>query len=180
MDFFSVELWKRGGLVRYDVLFVIRFSSRTVRIAGTVPEPDGRWMRQVGRNLTDCVDGFLCECRYLIHDRSTLFTKEFLSNLEATGVKSVRLPARSPNLNAFAERFVRTIKEECLDRMILVGEGSLRRAVGQFCEHYHRERNHQGLENKIIEPEFGSEEKGEMKCRERLGGLLRYYYREVA
>ena len=96
---------------------------------------------------------------------------------EEVRVKSVRLPARSPNLNAFAERFVRTIKEECLDRMILVGEGSLRRAVGQFCEHYHRERNHQGLENKIIEPEFGSAGKGEVNCRERLGGLLRYYYR---
>ena len=100
--------------------------------------------------------------------------------LEGAGVKSVRLPPRSPNLNAFAERFVRTIKEECLDRMILIGEESLRRAVEQFCEHYHRERNHQGLENKIIEPEFGSAEAGEVNCRERLGGLLRYYYRDAA
>ena len=100
--------------------------------------------------------------------------------LEGAGVKSVRLPPRSPNLNAFAERFVRTIKEECLDRMILIGEGSLRRAVDQFCEHYHRERNHQGLENKIIEPEFGSAGRfeGKVQCRERLGGLLRYYYRD--
>ena len=179
-DFFTVELWKWGGLVRYHVLFVIRLSSRKVHIAGIVPEPDGRWMKQVGRNLTDCVDGFLCECRYLIHDRSTLFTKEFLSILEAAGVKSVRLAPRSPNLNAFAERFVRTIKEECLDRMILMGEGSLRRAVGQFCEHYHRERNHQGLQNKIIEPEFGKPDEGEVNCRQRLGGLLRYYHREAA
>jgi len=100
--------------------------------------------------------------------------------LEGAGVKSVRLPARSPNLNAFAERFVRTIKSECLDRMILIGEGSLRRAVEQFCEHYHRERNHQGLENKIIEPAFGSVEEGEVDCRERLGGLLRYYCRDAA
>ena len=161
-DFFTVELWKWGGLVRYHVLFVIRLSSRTVHIAGIVPEPDGRWMKQIGRNLTDCVDGFLCGCRYLIHDRSTLFTKEFLMILEGAGVKSVRLPARSPNLNAFAERFVRTIKSECLDRMILIGEGSLRRAVEQFCEHYHRERNHQGLENKIIEPELGSAEEGKV------------------
>ena len=155
-------------------------SSRKVHIAGIVPEPDGEWMKQVGRNLTDCVDGFLCGCRYLIHDRATLFTKEFLLILESGGVKSVRLPARSPNLNAFAERFVRTIKEECLDRMILIGEGSLRRAGDQFCEHYHRERNHQGLENKIIEPGFGSVEEVEVYCRERLGGLLRYYYRDAA
>jgi putative transposase len=92
----------------------------------------------------------------------------------------VRLPPRAPNLNAFAERFVRSIKEECLSRMILVGEGSLRRAVAQFCEHYHRERNHQGLENKIIEPTFGLNRAGEVNCRERLGGLLRYYYRDAA
>jgi putative transposase len=95
-------------------------------------------------------------------------------------VKSVRLPARSPNLNAFAERFVRSIKEECLDRMILIGEGSLRRAVDEFCEHEHRELNHQGLENIIIQPDFESAEEGEVNCHERLGGLLRYYYRDAA
>ncbi len=179
-DFFTVEVWSLGGLVRYHVLFVIRLSSRKVQIAGIIPEPDGEWMKQVGRNLTDCVDGFLCGCRYLIHDRSSLFTKEFLLILESSGVKSVRLPVRSPNLNAFAERFVRSIKSECLDRLILVGEPSLRRAVDQFCEHYHRERNHQGLENRIIEPEFGLTEEGEVNCREWLGGLLRYYYRDAA
>jgi transposase-like protein len=177
-DFFTVEVWSLGGLVRYHVLFVIRLSSRKVQIAGIIPEPDGKWMKQVGRNLTDCVDGFLCDCRYLIHDRSSLFTKEFLAILKSGGVKSVRLPARSPNLNAFAERFVRSIKSECLDGMILIGERSLRRAIDQFVEHYHRERNHQGLENKIIEPDF--ESAGEVQCRERLGGLLRYYYRDAA
>ena len=175
-DFFTVEVWTLRGLVRYHVLFVIRLSTRKVHVAGIVPEPDGEWMKQIARNLTDCSDGFLRGCRYLIHDRSTLFTKAFLSILESAGVKSVRLPPRSPNLNAFAERFVRTIKEECLDRMILVGEGSLRRATAQFCEHYHEERNHQGLGNKIIDPDFGSGDEGEVKCRQRLGGLLRYYY----
>jgi putative transposase len=179
-DFFTVEVWSLGGLVRYHVLFVIRLSSRKVHIAGIVPEPDGKWMKQVGRNLTDCVDGFLAGYRYLIHDRSSLFTKEFRSILQSGGVKTLKLPARSPNLNAFAERFVRTIKSECLDRMILIGEGSLRRAVDQFCDHYHRERNHQGLENNIIEPEFGSDVEGEVTCRERLGGLLRYYHRDAA
>jgi transposase InsO family protein len=115
-DFFTVELWRWNGLVRYHVLFVLRLSSRKVHIAGIVPEPDGRWMKQVGRNLTDCMDGYLAGYRYLIHDRSSLFTKEFRSILQSGGVKSVRLPARSPNLNAFAERFVRSIKSECLDR----------------------------------------------------------------
>ena len=132
------------------------------------------------RNLTDCVDGFRCRSRFLIHDRATLFTREFRGILESGGVKSVRLPARSPNLNAFAERFVRTIESECLSRMVLIGEGSLRSAVTQFCEHYHGERNQQGLENEIIEPNFGPAEKGSVNCRERLGGLLRYYHRDAA
>jgi putative transposase len=179
-DFFTVEVWTLRGLVRYHVLFVIRLSTRAVHVAGIVPEPDGLWMKQVGRNLTDCSSGFLIGYQYLIHDRATVFTKEFLSILESAGVRPVRLPPRSPNLNAFAERFVRSIKEECLSRMILVGEGSLRRAVAQFCEHYHGERNHQGLGNKIIEPDFSSDGAGEVQCRQRLGGLLRYYYRDAA
>ena len=168
------------GLVRYHVLLVIRLSTRKVKIAGIIPEPDGEWMKQIGRNLTDCVDGFLIGCRYLIDDRSTLFTTEFLMILESVGVNSVRLPARSPNLNAFAERFVRSIKSECLERMILIGERALRRAVDQFCEHYHQERNHQGHENKIIEPNFGSSGEDTVQCRERLGGLLRSYHRDAA
>jgi len=179
-DFFTVEVWTLRGPVRYHVLFVIRLSSREVKITGIIPEPDGEWMKQMARNLTDCVDGFLCGCRYLIHDRSMLFTREFRMILEGADVKSVRLPAHSPNLNAYAERFVRTIKEECLERVILIGEGSLKRAADQFCEHYHRERNHQGLDNKIIEPEFSSTRGGEVRCRERLGGMLRYYYRDAA
>ena len=126
------------------------------------------------------MDGFLSGYRYLIHDRSTLFTKEFLSILETAEMKSVRLPPRSPNLNAFAERFVRSVKEECLSRMILIGARSLRRAVDQFCEHYHGERNHQGLDNKIIEPDFSLDGEGEVQCRELLGGLLRYYHRDSA
>ena len=99
--------------------------------------------------------------------------------LESAGVKSIRLPPRSPNLNAFAESFVRSIKEECMERMILIGEGFLRRAVDQFCEHYHRERNHQGLGNNIIEADFNSGGDGAVKCRKRLGGILRYYHRDA-
>jgi transposase InsO family protein len=179
-DFFTVEVWTLSGLVRYHVLFVIRLSTREVKIAGIIAEPNGEWMKQIGRNLTDCLDGFLIGYHYLIHDRSALFTREFKEILERGGVKTVRLPARSPNLNSFAERFVRSIKVECLDRMILIGERSLRRAVDQFSRHYHHERNHQGLDNKIIEPDFGSDREGEVNCHDRLGGLLRYYYRDAA
>ena len=127
------------------------------------------------------LDGCLNGCRYLIHDRSSLFTPEFKMIVESVGIETVRLPAHSPNLNAYAERFVRTIKEGCLDRMILIGEGALHRVVSEFVLHYHTERNHQSLGNKIIQPEFSAFPcAGEIHCRERLGGMLRYYFRAVA
>jgi len=180
-NFFSVEVWTAFGLVRYQVLFMIRLATRKVHIAGIVPEPHGPWMKQMARNLTDGLDGFLSGCRYLIHDRAGVFSEDFGMILQAVGIESVRLPARSPNLNAFAERFVRSIKESCLDRMVLIGESSLRRATSEFVLHYHAERNHQGLENKIIRPEFTPfPSEGALKCRKRLGGLLSYYYREAA
>jgi putative transposase len=180
-DFFSVEVWTAMGLVRYHVLFVMRLATREVHLAGIIPEPNGRWMKQMARNLTDSLDGFLNGCRYLIHDRASLFSQDFAMILEAAGTQSVRLPAHSPNLNAIAERFVRSIKESCLDRMVLIGEASLRRASSQFVLHYHAERNHQGLGNRIIRPEFAEfPAEGAINCRERLVGLLRYYYREAA
>lgn len=110
-----------------------------------------------------------------------MFTAEFQAILNASGVQSVKLPARSPNLNAYAERLVRTIKESCLERMILFGEGSLRKAVREFDSHYHFERNHQGLDNRLIIPdEHHTENKGTIRRRERLGGMLNYYYRQAA
>jgi transposase InsO family protein len=180
-DFFTVNIWTGHGLTRYAVLFVIDLSTRRVEIAGMVAEPDSAWMSQVSRNVTDATDGFLRGKRFLIHDRDPLFTVAFGETLAAAGVQVVRLPAHSPNLNAYAERFVRTIKESCLDRLILVGEGSLRRAVAEFIEHYHRERNHQGLGNQLIVPlparALGD---GRVLSRERLGGLLNYYHRPAA
>ena len=138
-------------------------------------------MSQIGRNLTDAVDGILHRKRYLIHDRDPLFTVEFLEILADFGVKSVKLPPRSPNLNAHAERFVRTIKESCLERMILFGEQSLRTATLSFVAHYHTERNHQGLANRIISPEVGHHgNAGVVQRRQHLGGLLNYYHRAAA
>src|SRR6185437_9055679 len=127
-------------------------STRKVEIAGIAAEADGLWMSQIGRNLTDGIEGMMNGKRCLIHDRDPLFTAEFLGMLANVGVKSVKLPPRSPNLNAYAERFVRSIKECCLNRMALFGEQSLRIAIREFVEHYHLERNHQGLENRLIAP----------------------------
>ena len=163
------------------MLFFIRLSSRCVHIAGITQQPHGSWIKQIARNVTDPIDGFLSDTRYLIMDRDAIFTAEFRNFLKQEGVKSVRLPPRSPNLNAHAERFVRTIKESCLNRMIFFGENSLRTAIHEFVEFYQHERNHQGLGNRLIDPaeEVGATE-GPIACRERLGGLLRYYHRQAA
>jgi putative transposase len=180
-DFLTAEVWTPKGLVRYHVLLVIRLMTREVHIAGIVPEPGEDWMKQVARNLTDASEGFLSGSRFLIHDRATVFTEQFRAILKSAGVEPLRLPARSPNLNAFAERFVRSIKESCLDQLVFFGESSLRRATSEFVLHYHRERNHQGLENKIIRPDFREfPMHGTIHCRNRMGGLLRYYYRKAA
>ncbi len=121
-DFFSVEVLTRVGLVRYFELFVIDLQTRRVEIAGIVQQPDGEWMKQVARNLTDADSGFLNGTRYLIHDRDPLFTEAFREILWPASVKTVKLPARSPNLNAYAERFVRSVKSECLAKIIPLGE----------------------------------------------------------
>jgi hypothetical protein len=156
-------------------------SSRRVEIGGISPAANKLWMDQIARNLTDSVDGLLGGKRYLIHDRDPLFTDGFLGTLKDAGIESVKLPARSPNLNAHAERFVRSIKESCLERLILFGEDSLRTAVQNFVAHYHRERNHQGLANRLIRPDPAHRDStGMIQCRERLGGTLNYHYRAAA
>jgi len=148
-----VEVWIRGGLQHCVVLFFIDFSSRRVKIAGIGTQGNGLWMSQIGRNQSDPVDDLLVGKRYLIHDRDPRFTAAFLEMLADIAIQSVNLPPRSPNLKAYAERFVRTIKESCLDRRMLFGEGSLRKAIREFVAHYHLERNHQGLGNWLITPE---------------------------
>jgi transposase InsO family protein len=174
-DLFTIEAWTRRGLTRFIVLFLIDLSSRGVEIAGLARQANGLWMSQVARNLSDAKDGFLVGKRYLIHDRDPLLTAEFLETLETSGVKSVKLPPRAPNLNAHAERFVRTIKESCLERLILFGEGSLRRAIHDFVMHYHHERNHQGLDNQlIIKEESDVSRTGAIQRRQRLGEMLNY------
>jgi transposase InsO family protein len=180
-DFFTVEVGGLRGLVTFYVLLVMELSSRRVSFAGATPNPNTQWMMQIARNLTDPFDGFVSGKRFVLMDRDRKYCEAFRAMLRDSGTEPLRLPRRSPNLNAWAERFVRSIKEECLDRMILFGERSLRRAIIEYLAHYHAERNHQGLGNRLIErnEEVGRSD-GEVQCRERLGGMLRYYYRQAA
>ena len=180
-DFFTIEVWTPRGLVTYYVLFIIHLSTRSVHIAGVTTEPNGVFMKQVARNLTDVSDGFLLNSRHLIMGRDTKYTNDFRGHLDREGVKLVRCPARAPNCNAFAERFVRSIKDECLGRMIHFGEASLRRVLREYVAHYHTECNHQGVVNRLMEPlDTISSIDEPIQCRERLGGMFNYYYREAA
>jgi transposase InsO family protein len=180
-DFFTVEVWTSKGLTRFIVLFFIELSTRRVEVGGIASKANGLWMHQTARNLTDGVDGFFEGKRYLIHDRDPLYTEQFVSMLGEAGIESVKLPPRAPNLNAYAERFVRTIKEGCLDQMIFFGEDSLRQAIHEFVIHYHRERNHQALGNRLIAPmETTVDTAATIERRQRLGGLLNYYHRTAA
>ena len=180
-DLFTVEVLTLTGLRRYLVLFVIELKTRRVKIAGIHRQPYGGWMEQMARNLTDTVDGFLRKTRHLTHDRDPLYTRSFDEILKSGGVHPVRLLPRSPNLNAYAERFVHSIKEECLNQVVVLGEGHLRLVIHEYIEHYHRERNHQGLDNQLLEraPPAANPD-AEVRRRERIGGLLNYYHREAA
>ncbi len=178
---FTVEVWGPRGLVTFYVFFVIGLATRRIEIAGITPGPNEPWMMQIGRNLTDPVDGFLTGKTRLIIDRDSKYSPAFRSLLVEAGVEPVRVPPRSPNLNAYAERFVRSVKDECLNRMIFFGEQSLRKATREFAAHYHTERSHQALDNRLIES-TGREglTVGTVECVKRLGGMLRFYRRAVA
>ena len=229
-DFFSVEAWTLKGLQRFLVFFVIEIHSRRVEIVGIHADPCETQMIQYARNLTDPENGFLKGGkRILIHDRDPLFTKKFCQTLRASGVRALKLPKQSPNLNPWAERFILSIKSECLSKMILFGEGGVRHAVSNYVEYYLRERVHSALGRRIIqegEPSPVNMEASsdvaatssaavpnvvamvpgatavpgaeappvsppksrpvvpvtidEIRCRERLGGLLKSYYRQAA
>jgi transposase InsO family protein len=175
-DFFTAEVWSLHGWVTYYVFFVIELAKRIVHIAGMTTQPNEGWMMQIARNLTDKFSGFLTGKSHLILDRDTKYTAEFRHLIAESRTAVIRLPPRSPNLNAYAERFVRSIKEECLEPMIFVGQTSLRRAIGEFIAHYHMERNHQGVENRLLQPRATLPMKRErVQRRQRLGGMLNFY-----
>jgi putative transposase len=178
-DFFSTEVWTLGGLVTFYVLSFIQLDTREVHIAGVTSHPNEPWMRQVARNLTMEEWGVLKPGQYLMHDRDTKFCAAFKQFLDDAGVKRLPLPAKSPNLNAIAERWIRSVKEEALSKLILFGEQSLWYGLREYVAHYHQERPHQGKGNVMLfltdRPHTRTD--GPIRCRERLGGLLTYYDR---
>ena len=178
-DFFTTEVWTVRGLVRFYTMFLIDIATRRVHVAGTTTNPASAWMEQIARNLTDCEDGFLRGKCLLIIDRDSIFSPRFKSLVEGFGVEILLTAYQAPNMNAHAERFVRSIKSECLDRMIFLGQRSLDRAIAEYVAHYHDERSHQGIGNEIVS---GARPQGEgrVEVRERLGGLLHYYHRRAA
>jgi putative transposase len=178
-DFFTTEVWTARGLVTYFTLFVIDIARRRVYIAGTTTNPNSEWMAQIARNLTDCEDGFLNGKQFLIIDRDAKFLPRFRSILDGHGIEILRTAYLAPNMNAYVERFVKSIKSECLDQMIFPGRESLVRAITEYVSHYHEERSHQGIENELISG-VAPQDSGSIEVKERLGGLLKYYHRRAA
>ena len=177
-DFLTQEVLTLKGYVTFCILFFIRLDSRQVKVAGMSQHPNEQWMLQMARNLTDREESFLADTSFLICDRDAKYSHQFRRLIKQQGIRTIRLPPHSPNLNAFAERWVKSIKEECLNHLILLGEGSLRRAVGEYVEFYNSERPHQGLDNKLISQNDTQESKNTaIKVKTRLGGLLNFYYR---
>lgn len=181
-DFFRTEVWTLSGLVTFYILFFIKLDAREARIAGVTAHPCEAWMSQVARNLTMDVWGVLKPGQYLLHDRDTKFCAAFKHILDGAGVKRLPLPPRNPNLNAIAERWVRSVKSEALSQLILFGERSLRHVLSEYLTHYHAERCYQGLGNVIPFParQAANDHEGPIGCYERLGGLLTYYERQAA
>ena len=146
-------------------------------VAGSTPTPAAGFMAQAARCLTDPVDAFLAGHRVFIFDRDSNWTEGFRRITQEAGVRIAVTPLQAPNANAYAERFARSIRAECLDRLILFGERRLPQAINEFVAHYHGERNHQGLGNALISPATAGAGRTHVRCRDRLGGLLRYYHR---
>ena len=173
-DFFTAEVPGLRGLVTCYVLFFIHLQRRRVVLGGITPSPNAQFMQQVARNVTGW-DGELEHARDLIHDRDTKFAP--FDAMLPESIEPVKLPPRSPNLDAYAERFVRSIKHECLNHSIPLGQRFLRRVINEYLSHYHAERNHQGADigNKLLFPDSRAspDRTGKVAERSRLGGLLK-------
>lgn len=178
-DFFSKKVWTMTGLVDVFVLFFIHVGSRRVHVVGMTANPDRAWMVQQARNMAMIFDQETVKPKYLLRDRDSKFVKEFDAILVSEGIEVTPVGVRAPNQNAVAERFVLSVKRECLDHFVVFGEAHLRHILSEYLIYYHQHRPHQGLDNQplsrteLVPSIVGS--LGEVVCQERLGGLLRHY-----
>ena len=179
-DFFTTEVWTARGLVTYYTAFVIELQSRRVQILGSTPYPDEAFVIQCLRPVSSESDALLQAGRILVCDRDPKWSRAVKQWLSTAGVHVVRTPPGAPNCNAHAERFVRSVKEECLRQVVPLGEWHLRRTLREFITHYQRERNRQGLSNELIDGPAAEERSGAVRRRRRVGGILSYYYRSAA
>jgi len=179
-DFFTTEVWTTRGLVTYYTAFLIELQSRRVQILGSTPYPAEAFVIQCLRPVTSEPDAILQRRRILVCDRDPKWSNAVEQWLSKTGVRVIRTPPGAPNCNAYAERFIRSVKEECLHRVVPLGEWHLRRTLREFVAHYHRERNHQGLANELIDGPPAERRTGAVRRSQRVGGILNYYYRLVA
>lgn len=182
-DFFTVETLTPRGLVTLYCLFFIQHDTRRVCLGGITRYPNEAWMAQVARNLTMAGETFFNGRKFLFMDRDTKFCEGFRGIFQGAGIRCLRLPRESPNLNAYAERWIRSVRQECLNELPFIsGEAGLTKVLSQYLEHFHHERAHQGIGNKIPFPEhpMPAETKpvSELQSKSRLGGLLNYYYWE--
>jgi transposase InsO family protein len=178
-DFFTTEVWTIRGLVTYYVAFLLDLQSRRVQIIGCTPHPNEAFVIQCLRHAMG-ETGLLGDGRLLVCDRDPKWSRRVEQWLRVAGVRVVRTPPKAPNCNAYAERFVRSVKEECLNRILPLGERHLRRTLQEFAGHYHQERNHQGLANELIDAPLTHPATGSVRRRQRVGGILNDYYRAAA
>jgi len=179
-DLFTTEVWSIRGLVTYYTVFVLDLATRRVQILGSTRHPDARFMLQMARGLVFADEVLLAHHRVLLCDRDTKWSVAVRQLLSDAGLHVVQTPYRAPNANAHAERFVRSIKEECLDRVVLIGEQHLRQTVAEFVAHYHHERPHQGCDNSVLQPRRSITGRGPIRRYPRLGGGLLNHYERAA
>jgi transposase InsO family protein len=178
-DFFTTEVWTHRGLLTFYTAFVIELHSRRVHVLGSTQHPDEAFVVQAFRGLAG--DSHLLRAgQVLICDRDPKWSAAVERLLQSVGVRVVRTPASAPNCNAHAERFIRSIKAHCLDRVVPLGERHLRQLLREFVDHYRPERNHQGIGNELIERPSERRTGGSVRRRQRVGGILNYDYRSAA
>ena len=162
------------------MLFFIELGSRRVHVAGCTAHPTAAWVTQQARHLSWQIQDGTLPARYLIHDRDSKFVAAFDTVFAAEGVAIVRTPYRAPNANAVAERWVRSIRQECLDHLLILNEAHLHRVLTTYADHYNHARPHQGLGQRTPVAAAAPPGCGPIRRRARLGGLLADHYREVA